>query len=78
MLGERLQHRKNAAAGPEPDPRSRPGAGEGSQSLVVSGKEFRRDSAVASRQGIERGVEFGVKFEPAGDPAKADDLGPYR
>jgi hypothetical protein len=39
---------------------------------------FSRYRAVASRQGIERRLEFGVKFEPASDPAKSYDLGPYR
>jgi hypothetical protein len=78
MLSERLQHRKDAGARPEPDPRSRPGTGQPSQSLVVSGKAFSRYRAVTSRQGIKRRIEFGVKFEPASDPAKSNDLGPYR
>ena len=66
------------AARPKPDPRSRPGTGQASQSFIVSGKAFNRYRAVTSRQGIKGRIEFGVRFEAASDPAKPDDLGPYR
>ncbi len=78
MLSKCLQHRKNAGPRTEPDPRSRPGAGQASQSFVISGKTFSRYRAVTSRQGIKRSIEFSVKFEPASDLAKSNDLGPYR
>jgi len=78
MPSECLQHRKNAGAPPEPDPRSRPGAGQASQYFVISGKTFSRYRAVTSRQGIKRSIEFSVKFEPASDLAKSNDLGPDR
>lgn len=78
MLGKHLRHRKNAAARPEPDPRSWPGTGQASQSLIISGKALNRYRAVTSRHGIKGGIEFGVRFEAASDPAKPDDLGSYR
>jgi hypothetical protein len=42
------------------------------------GKAFSRYRAVTSRHGIKGRIEFGVRFEAASDPAKSDDLGPYR
>jgi hypothetical protein len=78
MLSKCLQHRKNAGPRTEPDPRSRPGAGQASQSFVISGKTFGRYRAVTSRQGIKRRIELGILIEAVSDAAQADNFGPYR
>ena len=78
MLIERLRHCKNASARPEPDPRSRPGIGQGRQPPVEAGKAFGRSRAVTSRNGIKRRVQLGILIEAVSDTAQADDFGSDR
>src|SRR5258706_15967580 len=78
MLSNRLRHRQDAAAGSQPDPRSRPSAGQRRQLLVQLGQPLDRNQAVTSRQGIKRRVEFDPEIEPTSDATQPDDLGPDR
>ena len=60
MLCKRLRHRKNAAARPEPDARSRPGVRHRGQHPVELGKVLDRNRAVTSRHGLKRRMKLDV------------------
>jgi hypothetical protein len=78
MLIERLRYRQDAAAASQPDPRSRPSAGQRRQPQVELGQPLDRNRAVTFRQGIKRSVKLDIPIEAVRDAAQPDNLGSDR